>query len=72
MKRPFRTEYFTGAVTGKPDALGHSCSEQGSVRGAVVRIFLRQYTTARVYFEDALIFTIKHTVTGVQVRYGRS
>ena len=72
MKRPFRTEYFVNPALGTPDSLGHSCSEKGSVRGAVVRIFMRQYAMARVFHEGAAVFTIRRGRSGIQVRYGRS
>ena len=70
MKRPFRTEYLRGS--GDPVSYGHSASEKGSVRGAVVRIFMKQYDVARVLYDGVLLFTIRRTRAGVQVRYGRS
>ncbi len=72
MKRPYRTEYFTDQAAKTPVSLGHSCSEQGSVRGAVVRIFVHQYDAARVYHEGVPLFTIRRTRSGVRVGYGRS
>jgi hypothetical protein len=69
--RPFRTEYFTDANHSSCSS-GHSCSEQGAVRGAVVRVFMRQYSLARVFHEGIPLFSIRRSRSGVQVRYGRS
>ena len=71
-KRPYRTEYFLSADASEPTSYGHSCSEQGSVRGAVVRIFMHQYSHARVSVGAVPLFTIRRSATGIQVRYGRS
>ena len=72
MKRPYRTEYFLDSSATEPTSYGHSCSEQGSVRGAVVRIFMHQYSHARVSVGAVPLFTIRRSATGIQVRYGRS
>lgn len=72
MNRPYRTEYFLDATASMPTSYGHSASEKGSVRGAVVRIFMHQYSHARVLIDGVLLFTIRRSKTGVQVRYGRS
>jgi hypothetical protein len=69
MKRPYRTEYYNGPHI---SSLGHSCSEQGSVRGAVVRIFMQQYSSARVLCDGAVLFNIRRSTEGIQVRYGQS
>ncbi len=72
MKRPIRTEYFAAGKDTEPAALGHSCSERGSVRGAVVRIFMNEYARARVTKDGVPLFTICRNGKDVQVRYGRS
>jgi hypothetical protein len=72
MKRPYRTEYFLNADAPLPASYGHSCSEQGSVRGAVVRVFVHQYNHARIVKDGVPLFTIRRSATGIQVRYGRS
>jgi hypothetical protein len=72
MKRPYRTEYFLDSSATEPTSYGHSCSEQGAVRGAVVRIFMHQYSHAKVSQHGVPLFTIRRSATGIQVRYGRS
>lgn len=69
MKRPFRTEYYLGKI---PASCGHSASEKGAIRGAVVRIFMKQYDNARVLYDGVVLFNIRTGATGIQVRYGRS
>lgn len=72
MKRPFRTVYFHDQAGKVASTHGHSCSEKGAVRGAVVRVFVGQHGMARVYREGVALFTIRHNKTGVEVRYGTS
>lgn len=71
MSRPYRTEYYLSDDE-VPTSLGHSASEKGAIRGAVVRIFMKQYDNARVSCDGVLIFNIRTSATGIQVRYGRS
>lgn len=70
-KRPFRTHYFKAAASGSPDSQGYSKTERGAIRGAVVRIFVGEYTLARIYDEDGvLVYTIFVGSKGLQVGYG--
>lgn len=71
MSRPYRTEYYLNDDE-VPTSLGHSASEKGAIRGAVVRIFMKQYDNARVSRDGVLLFNIRTGATGIQVRYGRS
>lgn len=75
LKRPYATHYYTSATDRTPTFTSHGAcsSEQGAIRATVVRIFMGQYGKAMVVDRtlDVVIYTIKLTVAGLQVTYGR-
>ena len=72
MSRPYTTHYYNSRDDAIADwaSHGHSASEKGAVRAAVVRVFVNQYAYARVYHEGAAIFTIGFTRTGLKIGFG--
>jgi hypothetical protein len=75
IKRRYATNYYTSVHDRGPSFTSHgaAASEQGAIRATVVRIFMGQYGKAVVVDRETgiPIYTIKLTVEGLRVQYGR-
>lgn len=71
--RPITVKYYTSPHD-MPDhwtAQGHCKSEVGVLRGAMVRLFLREYVVARVYKEGICIMTLRLRKDGLpEAKFG--
>lgn len=75
-KRPYATRYY-GELDADEDAYvtqGTSKTEEGAVRGAVFRVFVRQYSHATITDRDtgAVLYTIRPSKKGLDIHYGRA
>ena len=73
-KRPYTTHYFDTeyGVAAHWATQGHSASEKGAIRGAVVRVFMAEHKYALIYEGQELIFTVHIGNKGLAVDYGRT
>jgi len=74
IKRPYATHYFTLASDRVADVVSHGAAstEQGAIRGAIVRVFMGQYQKAIIYdrYTGVAVYHIRPGAGGLQVRYG--
>lgn len=75
IKRRYATHYYTSVHDRGPSFTSHGAasSERGAIRATVVRIFMGQYGKAVVVDRETNLplYTIKLTVEGLRVHYGR-
>lgn len=70
-KRPYKTIYYSD-LGYEHASQGHSASEKGAVRGAVVMVFTQQHRMARIYCDGACLYTVRPSKRGIDVTYGAS
>lgn len=74
LKRPYATRYYRTASDHELQRVGHGAAltEEGAIRGAVVRVFIGQYAKA-IIFDRATGVPMYHVLNvagGIRIRYG--
>lgn len=69
LKRPYQVLYYEGNFQ-SPASQGHAGSEHGAIRASVVRVFLKQYTMARIFEGGVLIYTVWKRGRELVISYG--
>ena len=71
-KHPYQTFYFSDTAGRHVVSQGHSKTEKGAVRGATVKIFMRDHMMARIFFQGVCVYAVRADKAGIRINYGRT